>query len=286
MHTYKQFTLDLPFGKINAQRNNTQSNTRILCLHGWLDNYASFKPLFSHLEAYECVAVDLIGHGQSTHRAPESLNHYVDYVRDIKLILKALNWDSCHLVGHSMGGAIGLICASVYPQHIASLTMIDALHPISLNTDDAPKQLKKSLEQFENWDANRQRIFPSLEDAVQSRLSASPFSQTYDNAKLLMQYATEKTNEGYRLRSDARLNFRSPIMLSLTQIEAFIQAVKQPTLAILASDGIIHRYRTLERTLALYQDINIQHVSGGHHIHMEKPHEISHIIQSFIDDKK
>ncbi len=54
-----------------------------------------------------------------------------------------------------------------------------------------------------------------------------------------MEYATKKTKQGYTLLSDARLNFRSPLMLSQEQVEAFIQAVEQPVLAILATQGIV-----------------------------------------------
>ncbi len=283
MKPYPHQYLDLSIGRIKIIHNGVASKTRLLCLHGWLDNRASFLPLFPELEQYECVAVDMIGHGQSAHRDQNAMYHYTDYVRDVGLMLDALDWQQCHLVGHSMGGAIGLLSASALAERIESLTMIDALHPLTRTAEDGPAMLKQSLNQFAGWDKNRQKLFPSLRAAVAARLAASPFPQTKENAELLMRYATEETPNGYRLRSDARLTFRSPIMLNPSQIDAFITAVKQPVLLVLASRGIVQKISDLDRCLALFKNVRVEYLEGGHHIHMEQATETGQLIRSFLD---
>lgn len=285
MKSYTHQSLNLATGKIRILRNNSRAKTRILCLHGWLDNRASFLPMLPYLDAIECVAVDLPGHGESHHRDPSSLLHYVDYVRDIKLILDELGWEHCHLLGHSMGGALSLIAASALPDTILSLTMLDSLHPLSRRPDQGPEMLKRSLQQFTAWDPHRETTFPDLDTAVKARLKASPFQQTEASARLIMEYATEKVTRGYRLRSDARLNFRSPLMLSPPQTEAFIQAVEQPVLVILGAQGIVQHRGPVEETLKLFRKVQHMTIEGGHHVHMDEPKLISERFLEFIQEQ-
>lgn len=282
MDTYTHYNLDLPIGRIRAVRNNTHALTRLLCIHGWLDNRASFLPMLPYLQSVECVAVDMAGHGDSVHRNRDSLYHYIDFVRDIKLIMDALQWEQCHLVGHSMGGSLSLMTANAFPDRIQSLTMIDSLHPMSRIPEDGPAMLRRSLQQFTRWDPERKKTFPSLDKAVSIRLAASPYPQTEASARLIMEYATKKTDQGYRLLSDARLNFRSPLMLSRTQVDAFIQAVEPPVQAILGTHGIVQNRQDINHTLALFQNLAVEYVKGGHHLHMEKPQSVAELCLGFI----
>lgn len=282
MEAYTHDYLDLPIGRIRIMRNQTRAQTRLLCVHGWLDNRASFLPMLPYMQAVECVAMDMAGHGSSVHRDRNSLYHYIDNVRDIKLIMDALGWEQCHLVGHSMGGSISLMAANAFPGRIQSLIMIDSLHPLARKPEDGPAMLRRSLEQFTRWDPKRKKSFASMDKAVSARLAASPYLQTEASARLIMEYATEKNPQGYTLLSDARLNFRSPLMLSREQIDAFIQSVEQPVLAILATHGMLQNRKDIEQTLALYQNINVEYIEGGHHVHMEKTKEVAALCLEFV----
>ena len=65
----REITLQVPLGQLAALRNDG-SGPRVLALHGWLDNAASFLPLAAHLRAIDLVALDLPGHGHSAHLPP------------------------------------------------------------------------------------------------------------------------------------------------------------------------------------------------------------------------
>ena len=43
---------------------------KVLALHGWLDNAASFIPLAGQLPHLDLVMLDLPGHGRSAHLGP------------------------------------------------------------------------------------------------------------------------------------------------------------------------------------------------------------------------
>ncbi|KAG1587997.1 hypothetical protein G6F46_014705 [Rhizopus delemar] len=58
------FDLEVGGARVAGLRNHGEG-PRVLALHGWLDNAASFVPLAPHLSSLQLVAIDLPGHGHS-----------------------------------------------------------------------------------------------------------------------------------------------------------------------------------------------------------------------------
>ena len=97
--------------------------TPVLLVHGFgadLNSWMFTQPGLA--ESRRAVALDLPGHGGSTKvldGADES-----SFAAVIDRALAALDIERCHLVGHSMGGAIALNFAGWQPERVASLTLI------------------------------------------------------------------------------------------------------------------------------------------------------------------
>jgi pimeloyl-ACP methyl ester carboxylesterase len=78
---------------------------RVLLLHGFLESKEMFQPM--GLEDYfECLMIDLPGHGEST--LCETSGSIADVAKEIDTILSSLNWIKMHIIGHSMGGYVAL----------------------------------------------------------------------------------------------------------------------------------------------------------------------------------
>ncbi len=63
----REFSVDIPLGRITGLRAGAEGTPKVLALHGWLDNAASFVPLAAQLADIDLVAPDLPGHGHSAH---------------------------------------------------------------------------------------------------------------------------------------------------------------------------------------------------------------------------
>ncbi len=70
---------------------------------------------------YPALAVDLPGHGRSEGDGFRSIEAYRDFVKEF---LDALGLRQAVLVGHSMGGAIALSFALLYPTRLAALVLV------------------------------------------------------------------------------------------------------------------------------------------------------------------
>lgn len=97
----------------------------VLFLHGWLGHRDDWRGVVAALPGDRAwIAVDLPGHGENLEG--EALPEFPDVMTGLERLRGALDVASWHLVGYSMGGRLALAMASVYPERIASLTLVSA----------------------------------------------------------------------------------------------------------------------------------------------------------------
>ena len=111
----------------------------IVLLHGFLENkkmWLKYNNLFS--EKYRVVAIDLLGHGES-----DCLG-YVHKMEDnagaVNEVLEHLNIEKATIVGHSMGGYVGLAFAELYPEKIQKLVLLNS----TSKEDSTEKKLNRT----------------------------------------------------------------------------------------------------------------------------------------------
>ena len=107
----EEFSADIAMGRIGGLRGGEAGGTRVLALHGWLDNAASFLPLADHLSGIELVVPDLPGHGHSVHIGPGAEYTSGVAVNAVLDLADALGWDEFCLLGHSMGAGVASLLA-------------------------------------------------------------------------------------------------------------------------------------------------------------------------------
>jgi len=265
---------------------NEKANHVILCLHGWLDNAASFLPLFEQMNpdeeigAYQVIAVDWPGHGGSSHRSEDAHYHFVDWVYDLLALIEANSWQNVHIVGHSMGGMIASAFAATFPEKIKSLTLIDSIGFVYGDEQECTSQLRKGMLSRLKQTKTAPSKVPNKELAVKARVLISDLE--YEHAELIVTRNLRKTETGYQWRSDKRLNTISAYRLSLSQCKQLVSDIKVPVQVIYASKGLEFIRQGIDIFTPLMPCKNIVELEGGHHVHMEKPAETAKLIHTFI----
>ena len=253
---------------------------KVMCLHGWLDNAASFAPLAPWLREFDLLALDMAGHGLSSHRPESSRYYFTDYLFDLDAALAKLGWGHCHLVGHSMGGGIASCYAAAAPEKVDRLVLLDSLGMITLPANQAAQQLRLSLASVRKT-RGFLRPFETVESAMRARQLKSPLSD--DSARLLCERSLEHSGGHYRWRTDPRLNWRSPQLPGDGQALDLLAAIRAP--ALVMTSASISGYFGEEMTgrrLAAINDCTHVTVQGHHHFHMEDAENTGRRISEFL----
>jgi len=247
-----------------------EGNTRrVLCLHGWMDNAASFGALAPLLNGCHVVAADLTGHGQSERRSEDATYQIWDDLPEVLGIVEALGWERFHLIGHSRGAMIASLFAASFPERIEGLVLLDAVGPEAVEEAEFPVQMRRFLDDKGRLLNRDNTVFPNVEAAVQFRASKG---LSLPAARALVERNLCSCAGGYTWTMDPRLQGASAVKLTTGQRDAVFRALGMPTLVLLARDGLGGKHARME-TLARENipDVEVQYVDGKHHFHMEEP---------------
>jgi pimeloyl-ACP methyl ester carboxylesterase len=240
----------------------------VLCLHGWLDNAASFDALASLLPDYYLVAPDLTGQGQSDRRSADATYQIWDDLPEVKGIVETLGWERFRLIGHSRGAVIASLFCSSYPECVQHLVMLDAVMPEPVPEAEFPQQMRRFLQDKGRLLSRENRVFDSFEAAAASREEQGIGERA---ARQLAERNLRACEGGYTWTTDPRLRGASAVKLTRGQVDAVLQALDMPTLLLLAEKGFGGRHQQLaEVAQQSIRRLQVESLPGGHHFHMEE----------------
>lgn len=273
--------IDIDIGAIAALRGGHSGKPRVLALHGWLDNAASFLPLAAHLHDIELVAIDLPGHGHSVHLPagiPYTFELAVHHVLDIA---DALGWSRFALLGHSMGAAIASLVAAAAPERVEKLACIEALGGLVHPAGEAGIRLRESVHAARALHGKPKRVFARIEPAIAARMAANQMSEPV--ARLIVERGVQPVPNGLVWSSDQRLMVPTFLRPVEAQLGAIVASIECPTQVIFATPAQPYLPDDLRRRLAAALGKGQAHfLPGTHHLHMETPVEVAGILAQFL----
>jgi pimeloyl-ACP methyl ester carboxylesterase len=256
------------------------ANPPIVALHGWLDNANSFDPIAAYLHNdYYFIAIDLPGHGHSSHLPDYSNYHFIDAIFLIIKVLNELKLDKVHLLGHSMGACLASLVGGIASDRFLSISLIEGLGPFSHPEKMAVSQLSNYLDYTTQKKIKKNKGYDSFEEACLARALRGYVS--LDIAKILCQRALYEKHGQYYWRHDRRLLGPSPLYLTELQILSCLQKITAKTCLIWASKGFSFDSKLIQERVKAINNLKIEHFDGGHHIHMEQPETLARSLAAF-----
>lgn len=251
-----------------------------LALHGWLDNAASFLSLMPLLTERPVIALDLPGHGLSAHRAPGAAYYFVEWVADLVELIEQQNWQQVHLLGHSMGGLISQLVASVIPDRIQCISLIEGFGILTFPANETRDKLAAALKQRRELAAKRAPIYSDKERII--RLRAETSDVTVCQIAPIVErnlYAVEK---GWSWRVDPRVRLGSPFRYTLEQADDLMAGIKCPVQLIRGATGFKELDAALQRWSKQMSLLQVCTLAGGHHVHLESTAEVAQQVNAFL----
>ncbi|ALC44201.1 CG7632 [Drosophila busckii] len=292
---YDEIKIPVPWGFVAGKWYGPKHVRPIVGMHGWQDNAGTFDTLAPLLPPHlSFLSIDAPGHGLSTWLPDAVVYHSIDYVQLLLRIMEAYNWSKISVIGHSMSSINGFVFGSLFPEKLDMFIGLDVLKPPVRN----PKQVVNTLsERLANGMKIERRLRSGSEppayewDQLVERLhEGTNKSVDMEACKYLLQRnckpSTHEPHKFYFSR-DIRLKASMIYTLSLDIVLEMATRIKAPHLFIKALQAPYYEDKKYyDATLEVLRKnplFEYYEVEGTHHVHLNEPEKVAHIINSFIN---
>lgn len=245
----------------------------LVCLHGFTGTGATFKESLSCFVAYNILAIDFLGHGQSDSPIQSERYEIESIAQDITTLLTLLGLDSFALLGYSMGGRVALPVALLNSRRCESLIIEGGSPGIESEQRRAERQKKDT--RLADWLLN---------------VGIEEFVKYWENLPL---FATQRA-----LSFEKQLKIRkerlSQAPFGLACILKFMGTGSQPSywekLDQLNTTRVLyivgehdHKFQQIaEQMQELIPSLLISKHQSGHCVHVEQPDAFCLAVQEFL----
>lgn len=217
------------------------------------------------------IVVDLIGFGES--RSQDSLVSVHKQVAMIKAMADSLNISKHHIMGHSYGGMVATLYASLHEEKIKSVVLIDPLHR------HLPKSFIDSLETA--YDLPIEEILlPGSEEAFDALTDLN-----MDYPWLIPDFARDRIiDELYSVNRDQRQGILHSVRESEMMLKQDAVGADVPALIIWGERDPLIPLATADSLLADFPQGQLRIINGAMHLpQIERPITFMLTIQGFYD---
>ncbi len=120
----------------------------VILLHGFPELAYSWRHQIPALAGagYRAIAPDLRGYGASDRPARVEDYGIQALAGDVIALMDALGLERAHVVGHDWGGSLAWVAATLHPDRVASLVILNSPHPVASAEarNEDPEQRAKS----------------------------------------------------------------------------------------------------------------------------------------------
>jgi pimeloyl-ACP methyl ester carboxylesterase len=255
----------------------------ILLVHGGRDHCRSWDLIARALQPhFHVLAPDLRGHGDSDWTKGGSYG-LTEYVYDLSRLARHIAAREVAIIGHSMGGMVGLIYAGTFPDQVSSLVVLDGVTVMpDAKSVPAHERIAKWVGQLDELENREPRRYRTIEEAA-AQMRAHNKRLPPELALHLAAFgARQNEDDTYSWKFDPYQRARAPHRLSFDDHASLWSRITCSTLLLHAEESFLQSSETAG--LANYfQKARSETISGaGHWLHHDKPDEVLASIRTFL----
>lgn len=279
--TLDEVSLDVALGRLAGLR-HVGAGPKVIALHGWLDNAASFIPLAEHLpEELDLLALDLPGHGQSDHLGPGADYNWAMAINAVLDAADALGWEQFALLGHSMGAGISTVMAAALPQRVQRVFAIEGLGALSEAVERSAVRAREAIAAMRALNQKQLRVFPNLDVPTRARMQVNRIGD--QSARLLVERGVRLVEDGYVWSTDPRMMLPSLTRAVEPQVQDLLAGIECPVRVVYgtpAEDSLSDAVRQQRCARLRYGEVFQR--PGNHYLHMEHPEQVAQLATPFL----
>ncbi len=209
----------------------------LILVHGGQDHCRNWDWVAQDLRRdWHVIAPDLRGHGESAF-SPSGDYSMSAYVYDLAQLIHRQNLAPARIVAHSLGGAIALRYAGIYPENLERLVVIEGMGPSpAMQAERAKRPVAQRLRgwiEAERALAGRlPRRYATIDDAL-ARMQAENRHLSPEQARYLTVHGASQNEDGtYSWKFDNYARSNAPTDISPKELEQLWAAITCPTLLV------------------------------------------------------
>jgi pimeloyl-ACP methyl ester carboxylesterase len=194
---------------LNAWAWGDETAAPLVLLHGVRDHARAWDFIAAAFaDRYRVIAPDLRGHGDS---GWAGFYPTEGYLLDLAAMVETFGLAPFHLIGHSLGGNIGLRYAGLYPDHVRRIVAIEGL-------SHSPALPQRPIEErLRTWIAAQRGLKPPRRYASLAEATARFAAE---HPRLSPDFAEHLTAQGVRDNGDRTVSFKfDPALRAFPPIE-------------------------------------------------------------------
>ncbi|MBZ5495493.1 MAG: alpha/beta hydrolase [Acidobacteriia bacterium] len=258
----------------------------LVLVHGSRDHARSWDLVARALgEHFRIVAPDLRGHGDSSW-APGAMYSIPEYVLDVSALVDIIGQHPVYLIGHSLGGAIVMQYAGVYPARVRKLVSIEGYGPApgKLVPRPAHERLREWIENMRDYERRTPHRYPGLDAAAARMKEENPHLSDAIARNLTLLGANWNPDGTLVWKFDNYVRAFSPYGFNMEDAQEIWRQITCPVLLFRGldswavdpeKDGRIH-------AIPDYRLINIP--NAGHWVHHDQPATFIEETKKFLMD--
>ena len=238
----------------------------VVLLHGFLGSHKIWEQTINDLsKSYRVIAIDLPGHG---HTDCVGYAHSMDLMaKCVKSVLDSLKLKRYVIVGHSMGGYVGLAFADLFPDSLRGLCLYH-----STGYADSTEKKKDRLRAINAVKANR-GIYTKA--TIRNLFATKNLKYLKEEISFATAIAKETSKKGIiAALHGMRDRPRRDIILGL---------VKYPIMMVIGEhDNVLHYEQLLEQAELIKNKTVLYLEHDGHFGFLESPKESNKALRKFL----
>ena len=255
----------------------------LILIHGGRDHCRSWDEVARALQPnFHVLAPDLRGHGDSDWAKGSSYS-LSDYVYDLTRLMQSAAVQEAAVVGHSMGGMIGLMFAGAYPDRVSRLAVLDGVTVLP-GSPRAPihAQIAQWVTQLDGIAERKSSKYLTIAEAVE-RIVAHNKRLTPEQALHLATHGVKRNADGsYTWKFDEYQKARAPYRLSADDHIALWSRISCPTLLLRGNESFLPDPNAAG-VLEHFRQARLVTIAGaGHWLQHDKLDEVLGVLRPFL----
>jgi pimeloyl-ACP methyl ester carboxylesterase len=261
----------------------------LVLIHGGRDHARSWDWVAQDLRRdYHVIAPDLRGHGDSSWAIGGHYNIH-EFVLDIAQLLDAIDVFPVTIVGHSLGGAVAINYAAIYPDHVKKLVAVEGLGPppvILKRFEDKPiwERIHDWIQQVRSFSSRVPKRYPSIEAAAQRMLEENSFLSPAQAHHLTVHGVARNEDATYTWKFDNYMRILYPQRYDAAEIRELWGRITCPTLLMRGAESWARDPSEDERVRAIENARLVEIPEAGHWVHHDRLDEFLREVRAFLDE--